>query len=376
MNNKQHAEFIKIQAMLNRLEFPPEFDRSVAAAISGAQDQHFRARGYWTEDGERKNCDLHFYKLDGSDAFTFDHYRITIRSEIPIPKVVIGNVDVGQLEQRMWDIDWYRLTPTERGLAHIKNDAMLNDYLGGITLDLYKLWKSEDGQPINLLLKAKFFSRTDQIVSAKLQEQLDQIDLQYSKTLLIPVREGPTYTLSQSLSMFKKDTSDAAQLHQAHEILYVKTSGILVADSADRSKDVYKDEQRYFSSIEKAYAHVQSVDERLFAPVVSLSTQEVYNMGKSSIYDCKDDQLIAMKYGFPSLDQQGDGHVIGWQLNTEKVTPSQFEKRTGLPLSDMRISEHNPPSYFQPKQQATGKDGTQLRGPTTMKRPPSHGQGI
>lgn len=316
------------------------------------------------------NCDLLFYKLDGRESFTFDHYVTTVRAEIPIPKVKIGPVDVAKLEQQMWDIDWYTLMPAEGSPAYLKNDQILNNLIGSIMTDLYILAKSEEGKPINLLLKAKFFSKTEQIVNDRLQKELDQIDRQYSKSLIIPVREGPSITLSHSLTLLENDFANASQLHKDHEILYVKTNGIIKADGTDGSIDMFKNEQRYFTSLETAFAQVQKVDERLFIPVISPHNQEVSSIGRSAIYDCKDDRLIAEKGGIVTTDPQGVFHEIGWQLNPDKITPSQFEERTRLPLSEMEVFQLEPPTYIQRKGKTPGHEETRLRGSNTKKKPP------
>ena len=72
--------------------------------------------------------------------------------------------------------------------------------------------------------------------------------------------------------------------------------------------------------------------------------------GQAVIYDCKDQQAIAIKSGYspghPAIP--GVKNVAGWQLNPEKITAAALEKRTGLRLSQMTTLAKDQHIYIDP----------------------------
>jgi hypothetical protein len=334
MDNKQYNEYCRLQEVIRKIGFPQVFDEALASGVK-SNKPHFEIACLVTEQDFRLRYDLNFYKLDGSDEYTFDHYKGTFRKEIKIPDVTINKVNTAALEDRMRLVDWNFATQSEssKDIFEATRDQ-LKDIIDGVMDDLQRLDSTKEGEYIRSLLEAKYLSNTIHVQNTSLQELYNTIDTLYNNTLIFPVREHTPLTTDKAVLILLGEAPMPEHL-QKHELYKVFTDGFKL-DGVDKLKlGNYFKEIKFFSSLDKAVSHIELIDEKCFKPLDAIFKDADRIIKQAVVIDQLQDRDIAIKLGEwkPNSAKGLASDKIIWELNTNVIPIEEFEKKTGLELS-------------------------------------------
>lgn len=381
MDNKQYNEYCRLQDIIRKVGFPQPFDKALASCIK-RNLPYFEIECLVTEQDFRLRYDLNFYKLDGSDEYTFDHYKGTYREEIKIPDVTINKVNTTALEDRMRMVDWNFGNQSEGSKDIFKaTPAQLKDIIDGVMEDLQRLDATKEGNYYRSLLETKYLSNTINVKNTSLQKLYDTIDSLYNTSQIFPARDRSPLTTDKAALILVGEMPMPENL-QKHELYKVFTDGLKL-DGIDKLKlGKYFKEVTFFSSLDKAVSHIQSIDEKCFKPLDAIFMDFDRIVKQAVIIDHLQDRDIAIKLGEwkPNTAQGLASDKIIWELNTKVISIEEFEKKTGVELSKFgspngkgNAFQVSPPIFREEK-----KEQDQTKKQETKQVPPKkrRGRGI
>jgi hypothetical protein len=334
MDNKQYNEYCRLQEVIRKIGFPQVFDGALASCVE-SNKPHFEIACQVTDQDFRLRYDLNFYKLDGSDEYTFDYYKGTFREEIKIPDVTINKVNTAALEDRMRLVDWNFATQSEssKDIFEATRDQ-LKDIIDGVMEDLQRLDSTKEGEYIRSLLEAKYLSNTIHVQNTSLQELYNTIDSLYNTSLIFPVRDNTSLTTDKAALILLGKASMPEQF-QKHELYKVFTDGYKL-NGVDKLKlGNYFKEIKFFSSLNKAVSHIEAIDEKCFKPLDAIFKDSDRIVKQAVVIDQLQDRDVAIKLGewMPNSAKGLASDKIIWELNTKVISIEEFEKKTGFELS-------------------------------------------
>ena len=338
MKDQQYQQYCRLQEQVRAIGLGQEFDPVLKKnVLAPQQPQQFAIPCVRFEQptDRRTWFDLEFYKLDGSDEYVLDHYLAVHRNPMPVPNTVVCGVNLSSLDDRFQMIDWNRMTQTVASQGVFKaSRAQLKDIIAGVFADLRALGKTPEGSKWKLFLEAKYLSDTPGIEATPEQDLYDRINSRFVVKYVVPFTKHQVISIQQLDDIFRKDLPLPAILTRKHEIYGVTTEGYR-SDNGNYFQGFGAfEEVRFFSSLQKAAAHVEQVPNDHFQPLNILTTsRDLYT--RMTIHADIADRLIAEKRASwtPENALQPNGNMIQWHLNDKYMPLPDFEQKSGLQLS-------------------------------------------
>lgn len=156
--NEKNIETIKDQLLSLGLATEIEFD--LRANICLLQDQ-FQVSYRQVKEQDIINSVFYFERKESE--YCCSYYEACLRKKIPVPQIVLNEIDVKWLDERMAKIDWQNLllNNSDRNLkSENKLTWLREEEIESIVIDLKKLSITPDGLQIAERLKIKFWMDT------------------------------------------------------------------------------------------------------------------------------------------------------------------------------------------------------------------------
>ena len=147
--NQNNIEAIKGQLVI--LGLSPEIESDLRANICLQQEQ-FQLSYRQEKDMDVMNCVFYFDRK--GDEYCCLYYEACLRKRIIAPDIVVNEINVKELDERMNEIDWKNFL-----LNKVKNTLRL-EAIEGIIVELKKLSTTPDGLTLSDRLKIKFWLDT------------------------------------------------------------------------------------------------------------------------------------------------------------------------------------------------------------------------
>jgi hypothetical protein len=326
----------KLKMLLRDLGVGPAADQELVRRIN-EDAGHFKMSCKMPDKRVHYQFDLNFYKLDGSDEYTIDHYKGTMKKTIQIPEVSIDNVNTAELESRMRTVPWNAMLPTPTGFqVFMPFSKKLSNTLDGIWDDLERLDSTKEGRYIRALLEAKYTLQPVYIKNTSIQLSYDAGNSKFNTTMIFPLGENNFLAL-ENAPIYLLDISSRSERLQPHEVYRVFTDGLHLQGKNKPVAGSYFEENHYFSSIDKAASYIQGIDERHFLPPEAIRNNFERIVKQAVISEDIKDSTIASKQGTWSAHKINEKtrDRINWLINTNVISIPDFEKKTGIPLSKL-----------------------------------------
>lgn len=326
----------KLKAQLRDLGVGPAADQELVRRIN-EDAGHFKMRCQMPDKRIHYLFDLNFYKLDGSDEYTIDHYKGTMKKIIQIPEVSVDNVNTTELESRMRTIPWNAMLRTPSGFQmFMPYSKKLSNTLDGIWGDLERLDSTKEGRYIRALLEAKYTSQPVYIKNTPIQLSYEAVEDKFNTTMIFPLRDRTVFPLHNA-PLFLQDILTLPERLQPHEVYRVFTDGLRLQGKNNPEAGRYFEENHYFSSIDKAASYIQGIDERYFQPPDAIRNNFERIIKQAVISEDIKDSTIASKQGTwsPHKINEKTRDRINWMINTNLISIDDFEKKAGIPLTQL-----------------------------------------
>jgi hypothetical protein len=367
----------KLKEQLRDLGVGPLADPELVRDIN-EDAGHFKIRCQMPDKNIRYLFEVNFYKLDGSDDYTIDHYKGTMKKIIQIPDVNFDNVNTAELESRMRTLPWDAMLRTPDGFQmFMPYSKKLSNTLDGIWADLDSLDSTKEGRYIRGLLEAKYTSEPVYIKNTSIQLSYDRMENKFNTTIIFPVRDRTIFPL-QNAPFFLQGINEIPERLQLHEVYGVFTDGLSLQGKNDPELGQYFKENHYFSSIDKAGSYIQGIDDRYFLPPEAIKNNFTRIVKQAVITEEIKDVSIASKQGTWSPHKiNGKSHDrINWLINTNLISINDFEKKAGIPLSKLGnptgkkhiIQVYPPPQLNKREKQAPSKTQVKKNVPPDKKK--------
>ncbi len=147
--NEKNIETIKDQ--LVTLGLPAEIEFDLRGNICLQQDQ-FQVSHRQIKEQDIMNSVFYFERKEGE--YCCSYYEACLRKKIFVPEIVVNEIDVKELHERMSKIDWQIL------LSNNLKGGLQHEAIENIVADLKKLSGSPDGLQLAERLKIKFWMDT------------------------------------------------------------------------------------------------------------------------------------------------------------------------------------------------------------------------
>lgn len=267
---------------------------------------------------------LFFVRLDGSEDYTLDSYRLSLRMPINIPHRRICGIDIEELDKRMTSVDWYASKRDSfRDLHKIKNGHDLT--ILSIWRDLQKLAVTSPGVYFKNLLEAKHWSYTPFIDGTGMQPIYDQVERSYCNSLSVNLRNMPATPLVVACKIAMNEMPpEFFDRFEPPPIFIAQLEGVdLRKVNIQHHLPAKLEQEYYFSSIKKAYDHIMNIPDCAFSPDGVLEHKLHFCLHRAHILDGSDREYIASRRGL-------------WEPVFKGRVPSP--ERTAVELNDLKTS--------------------------------------
>ena len=345
MKESEYRQFCKLQEQVREAGFPPDIDQALREEVKIRQ-QHFHidCTNWGQTSDDRTWYRLSFYKLDGGEDFTLDHYTALFRKPIIIPDVRIKGISLSGLEDRMKMIDWNFVRQSEHSKdIFVASDETITDMIGGIIDDLEVLARTEQGRRLSDLLETKYLSDTLPVLQLPIQQKYDKINSEYIVEYNVPVKGTDTVPRHLLSDIFNSGEPLPPVFQKKHEVYKVATVGYRPIDTKRRTEfDRVKDE-RFFSNLQGAVKYIEEHKLESFQPIHMIRGKSDFTYKRMVITEDVKDISVAEKTGVwhPLAAIDTDSNVVQWELNREFISVDEFEKKSGLKISEFGISPDN-----------------------------------
>lgn len=362
MTEREYKQYCNLQEQVRAAGFPQDFDTAIKAGILEDR-QHFNVGCIrWGElTDNRTKYDLNFYKVDGSDEFTLDHFHTIYRRNIVIPNETINGVNLSSLEDRMRMVNWNYLTQTtaSRDIFEASREQMF-DLVNTIIDELDELARSPKGQKIRNLLETKYFSETGPLKDTVSHQRYDKINIAHEVVFTVPFKGTETISCELLDDVFEKDLPLPNGLERRHDLFKVEVLGYNTIDQNIFAGFETFYEERYFSTLKNAVDHMQQFTDQEFQPYHLHWSGQKRLLQEVIVVDEVRHQPIASKSGvWNSLSALVlPANIVQWEVKEGIMSVDEFVQRSGLDVSklgrrpdDPNIFQVFPPLDAQQEQQ-------------------------
>lgn len=156
--NEKNVETIKGQ--LASFGLPADIESDLRANICFQMDQ-FQVNHRQVKDQDIMNSVFYFERKESE--YCCSYYEACLRKKIFVPDIVVNEIDVKELDERMSKIDWQILLSNNLGRrqqSENKSPWQREEAIENIVVDLKKLSVTPDGLQLAERLKIKFWIDT------------------------------------------------------------------------------------------------------------------------------------------------------------------------------------------------------------------------
>ncbi|MVT07690.1 hypothetical protein [Chitinophaga tropicalis] len=374
MNNKQYEQYCRLQEAIRGYGFPQVYDQMLSMAVKD-DPPGFRINLLDFSSGERIRYKLQFYKFDSQDDYTFDHYQLFRRGEIPIKATVINGIDTALVDARMGEINWHGINEDLLRRDEERGSGRLHREINRLLSDLDRLTVTEEGTHLMELLATKHLAFTPLAAGSHIHPRLEELDQTYSDTVKISTRRPDAPIARDAIFILSTPPQERTDYMAGHEAYEVRTKGYEHRSTKEQhlSVGVYNDKSRYFTTLKKAVDHIERIPLDQFDPIIVIADRLPLMIKEAIIYDCTDDQVIAVKTSNWDLNKKETlvNNIISWHLTEGKTTAADFKQKSGLALSSYGQPDEKGLTYqvYPPIGPA---DGHRHRKPFKRKDPPDN----
>lgn len=368
MNNEEYAQYCRLQAQIRTLGFSPVYDQNLEMGLR-TKKHYFMVQGDAIYQDLRMRYNIHFFKIDGSDDFTLNHYTGIYRKDIDIPARKINGVNLVEVERKMKLIDWNEMVPNKDAESAMNLLGWkVGEIVEKINASLDKLSTTETGVEVMTLLMAKYMSNTRYLDGTGLQESFDKIDDIYRVSSNFFVRGNDPPTTTEAVQSLAFSQSLPPSKSQANELYTVHVKGAhLMGEGSIVEPMMY---QRFFSSVKKAFDFIERIDNRCFGPTDAVKGGLDKVVEYAVIGDTITGSTVATKLNSKLLENSTTSQV-GWHVNEQCLPKQVFEQMTGgnVILTMDQLMHQDEPSGARPhnrgkapRQPHYGQKGKKRRG--------------
>lgn len=349
MTAGEYKQYCMLQEQIRAAGFPQDFDEGLKTGVlNNAQYFQLECMRWGEPSDDRLRYDLKFYKLDGSEDFTFDHFHATYRKNIIIPDIKINGVQMSSLEERMRMVNWNTLSQTAASReVFVASRVKMNDIIYGIMDELEALGKTPQGREVRDLIEAKYLSETEPVKAVSHQDY-DEINNRYAVKLTVPVRGTDTIPCGLLDHIFENDLPLPVGLKRPHEVFKVAVSGFNMSEKGFLAGFETFEDDRYFSTLKNAVDHVRQFEDQEFQPYHVLWSGHKRVLQQATVIDDVSHKPIASKFGYWSDMSSVDltSNIVRWVVIDKNMSVPQFEQKSGFQISTLaRLVDH--PNVFQ-----------------------------